>query len=60
MHNYGMITAQALARRLQVAEMESEIQEFDKLTHHGTPSSAPGAAWKQSMEEELNAHLSKT
>ena len=45
-----------------VAEMESEIQEFDQLTaQHGTPSSAPGGAgWKQSMEEELKLHLSKT
>tara|TARA_B100000795_G_C22733168_1_gene412248 strand:+ start:245 stop:502 length:258 start_codon:yes stop_codon:yes gene_type:complete len=45
-----------------VAEMESEIQEFDQLTaQHGTPSSAPGGAgWKQSMEDELTLHLSKT
>ena len=44
-----------------VAEMESEIREFDQLTsQHGMPSSAPGAGWKQSMEEELELHLSKT
>ena len=44
-----------------VAEMESEIREFDQLTaQHGAPSSAPGAGWKQSMEEELELHLSKT
>lgn len=45
-----------------VAEMESEIQEFDQLTaQHGMPNSAPGGAgWKQSMEEELELHLSKT
>ena len=44
-----------------VAEMESEIREFDQLTaQHGVPSSAPGAGWKQSMEEELELHLSKT
>ena len=44
-----------------VAEMESEIREFDQLTaRHGMPSSAPGAGWKQSMEEELELHLSKT
>jgi len=46
-----------------VAEMESEIQEFDQLTaQHGMPpNSAPGGAgWKQSMEEELELHLAKT
>ena len=45
-----------------VAEMESEIQEFDQLTaQHGTPSRNPGgASWKQSMEEELKLHLSQT
>ena len=43
-----------------VAEMESEIREFDQLTAQHMPSSAPGAGWKQSMEEELELHLSKT
>mmetsp|Transcript_79 Transcript_79/g.173 ORF Transcript_79/g.173 Transcript_79/m.173 type:complete len:167 (-) Transcript_79:163-663(-) len=45
-----------------VAEMESEIREFDQLTaEHGTPSGDPGgASWKQSMEEELKLHLSDT
>ena len=43
-----------------VAEMQSEIREFDQLTAQHMPSSAPGAGWKQSMEEELELHLSKT
>ena len=31
--------------------METEIREFDQLTAQHMPSSAPGAGWKQSMDE---------
>ena len=47
--------------------MESELAEFDKMTSPvaaatpvSGPGSAPAAGWKQSMEEELALHLSKT
>ena len=52
-----------------VAEMESELAEFDRLTtpvvQTATPSShqpgtAPAAGWQASMQDELAQHLTRT
>ena len=52
-----------------VAEMESELAEFDRLTtpivQTATPSghqpgTAPPAGWQASMQDELAQHLART